>query len=91
MSLGMEPLGRSGSAISAIGLGCVTFGREIDEDSSCRVLDYAVGKGVTWFDTAEAYGGGDAREYRRKQLGVDDVRELTGEVGSSESELRQHP
>ena len=47
-------LGRTGATISAIGLGCGTFGREIDEEMSCRILDYAVEKGITWFDTAEA-------------------------------------
>ena len=47
-------MGRTGATISAIGLGCGTFGREIDEEMSCRILDYAVEKGITWFDTAEA-------------------------------------
>jgi 1-deoxyxylulose-5-phosphate synthase len=44
--------------VSRIGLGCVTFGREIDEVSSCRVLDHALARGVTLFDTAAAYGQG---------------------------------
>ncbi|MEZ5400905.1 MAG: aldo/keto reductase [Bryobacteraceae bacterium] len=39
-------------------LGCVTFGREIREDDSHRVLDYAFERGIRFFDTAEAYGGG---------------------------------
>ncbi|MES2392098.1 MAG: aldo/keto reductase, partial [Acidobacteriota bacterium] len=43
---------------SKIGLGCVTFGREIDEDQSFAIMDYAVEHGITLFDTAEAYGGG---------------------------------
>lgn len=47
-------------------------------------MDYAVEHGITLFDTAEAYGGGQAREYRRKQLGVDDEREVSGEAHSSE-------
>ena len=79
-----RPLGRTGSRISAIGFGCVTFGREIDEEMSCQILDYVVEKGVTWFDTAEGYGGGEARAYRRRYMGVDDVREVSGESGSSE-------
>lgn len=41
-----------------IALGCVTFGREINEDTAFRILDYAVEHGITFFDTAEAYGGG---------------------------------
>ena len=79
-----KPLGRSGRTISAIGLGCVTFGREIDEETSRRVLDYAVEKGITFLDTAEAYGGGQSRQGRRDSMGVDDEREVSGEMSSSE-------
>lgn len=41
-----------------IGLGCVTFGREIDRDASFALLDEAADRGVSMFDTAAAYGGG---------------------------------
>lgn len=82
--LEQRPLGRTGRTIPAIGLGCVTFGREIDEDASFRILDYAVERGITFLDTAEAYGGGQARAYRRSVLGIDDVREVSGEMSSSE-------
>ena len=41
-----------------IGLGCVTFGREIDEAASFALLDHAIERGVRHFDTAAAYGGG---------------------------------
>ena len=51
-------LGRSGLQVSALGLGCVTFGREIDEAASFAVMDYALERGITLFDTAEAYGAG---------------------------------
>src|SRR5690606_35811379 len=44
--------------LSKIGLGCVTFGREIDEPASFAVLDHAYANGITFFDTAAAYGGG---------------------------------
>jgi aryl-alcohol dehydrogenase-like predicted oxidoreductase len=44
--------------ISKIGLGCVTFGREIDEPAAIRLLDHAVSRGVTLLDTASAYGQG---------------------------------
>lgn len=76
--------GRSGLRLSRLGLGCATFGREISQDESFRIMDYAVEHGITLFDTAEAYGGGQAREYRRKVLGVDDQREVSGEMHSSE-------
>jgi aryl-alcohol dehydrogenase-like predicted oxidoreductase len=81
--LDQKPLGKTGETISGIGLGCVTFGREIDEEQSYRIMDYAVEKGITFFDTAEGYGGGNARE-GRLATGIDDVREMTAEVSSSE-------
>lgn len=43
---------------SNIGLGCVTFGREIDEETSHKLLDYAFERGITFFDTAAAYADG---------------------------------
>ncbi|MEO7652016.1 MAG: aldo/keto reductase [Bryobacteraceae bacterium] len=45
-----------------LALGCVTFGREIDEETSFRIMDYALEKGITLFDTAEAYGDEGASE-----------------------------
>ena len=77
MSIGAIPRGR-------LGLGCVTFGREIPEDACFALMDYAVEHGITLFDTAEAYGGGQARSYRREQLNVDDIREVSDEMHSSE-------
>jgi 1-deoxyxylulose-5-phosphate synthase len=79
-----QKLGRTGVEVSRIGLGCATFGREIDEPASFALMDYAVSHGISLFDTAEAYGGGQAREYRRTQLQVDDAREVSGEYHSSE-------
>ncbi len=51
-------LGKSDLSVSSIGLGCVTFGREIDEATSFSVMDRALARGITLFDTAEAYAGG---------------------------------
>jgi aryl-alcohol dehydrogenase-like predicted oxidoreductase len=79
-----QKLGRTGVEVSRIGLGCATFGREIDQATSFALMDYAVSHGITLFDTAEAYGGGQARDYRRTQLQIDDTREASGEYHSSE-------
>jgi aryl-alcohol dehydrogenase-like predicted oxidoreductase len=57
-------LGRTGIKVSCISLGCATFGREIDQAASFALMDYAVSNGINLFDTAEAYGGGQARDYR---------------------------
>jgi aryl-alcohol dehydrogenase-like predicted oxidoreductase len=51
-----------------IGLGCVTFGREIDEAASFALLDHALERGVTHFDTASAYGGGASETILGKWL-----------------------
>lgn len=77
-------LGRSRVACGRIGLGCATFGREIGEEEAFRIMDYAVERGINLFDTAEAYGGGQARQYRENHLGVKDEREVSGEMHSSE-------
>jgi aryl-alcohol dehydrogenase-like predicted oxidoreductase len=55
-------LGRSSLRVSAIGLGGATFGREIDEPAAGAVLDHALERGITLFDTAEAYTAGRSEE-----------------------------
>jgi 1-deoxyxylulose-5-phosphate synthase len=65
-------------------MGCVTFGREIDEAASFRILDEALDRGINLLDTAEAYGAAESQEHRRKTLGIDDVREVSSESHSSE-------
>ncbi len=77
-------LGKSGLVVSRLGLGCTTFGRETTEADSFALMDYAVANGITLFDTAEAYGGGQAKAYRRERLGIDDTREVSDEMHSSE-------
>jgi len=51
-------LGKSELEVSSIGMGCVTFGREIDRDTSFEVMDRALERGITLFDTAAAYAKG---------------------------------
>jgi aryl-alcohol dehydrogenase-like predicted oxidoreductase len=53
-------LGRSGLEVSAIGLGCMGltygYGPATDMQEAVRLIRAAVERGVTFFDTAEAYG-----------------------------------
>ena len=51
-------LGTTGIDVSTIGMGCVTFGREIDEQTSFEVLNRAWEHGINLFDTAAAYASG---------------------------------
>jgi 1-deoxyxylulose-5-phosphate synthase len=53
-------LGRSDLRVSSIGLGGATFGREIDEPTAFAVLDRALERGITLFDTAAAYSSGSS-------------------------------
>ena len=48
-------LGRSGIVVSEICLGTMTFGSQVDEAESFRIMDHALDRGVDFFDTAEIY------------------------------------
>ena len=78
-----KKIGRTDLEISGIGLGTGTFGREIDQEKAFEIMDYAVENGITFFDTAEAYGGGQAYEIRKQAYGTTDVREKSTEMSSS--------
>ena len=79
-----KKVGRTDVEISGIGLGTGTFGREIGQVKAFEIMDYAVENGITFFDTAEAYGGGQAYEIRKQTYGTIDVREKSTEMSSSE-------
>jgi aryl-alcohol dehydrogenase-like predicted oxidoreductase len=55
--LELRNLGRSGLRVSAIGLGCNNFGGRIDLEASRKVVHKALDLGITFFDTADTYGG----------------------------------
>jgi aryl-alcohol dehydrogenase-like predicted oxidoreductase len=72
-------LGKSGLEVSAVGLGCMgmsfSYGPPKDRQEMTALLRTAVGRGVTFFDTAEVYGPfineelvGEALAPFRKQL-----------------------
>jgi aryl-alcohol dehydrogenase-like predicted oxidoreductase len=48
--------------VSVVGLGCNNFGGRIGEEATFAVIDAAIDSGVTFFDTADIYGGGGASE-----------------------------
>lgn len=48
-------LGRSDLHVSPICLGTMTFGEQVDEPTTHRLLSHAVARGVTFWDTAEMY------------------------------------
>jgi aryl-alcohol dehydrogenase-like predicted oxidoreductase len=64
-----HPLGRSGLSVSAVGLGCNNFGRRLDRAGTRAVIDAALDAGITFFDTADVYGGTKSEEYLGRALG----------------------
>ena len=64
-------LGATGPRISAIGLGCMSFGGifgATDEATSLRCLDAAYDHGITFLDTANIYGMGRSEQVLGKWL-----------------------
>jgi aryl-alcohol dehydrogenase-like predicted oxidoreductase len=64
----LVPLGRSGLQVSRVGLGCNNFGGRIDFDRTREVVDAAIDAGVTFFDTADVYGGSDSERFLGRLL-----------------------
>ncbi|HBX79958.1 MAG: aldo/keto reductase [Propionibacteriaceae bacterium] len=66
-----KKLGRTGLTVSAIGLGCMSYGQAVagmhqwtlDEDAAAPFFRQAVELGVTFWDTANVYQGGSSEEF----------------------------
>src|SRR5580698_6424060 len=65
----MRRLGTSGLKVSEVGLGCNNFGMRIDEKATQGVVDAAIEAGISFFDTADIYGGTKSEEFLGKALG----------------------
>lgn len=70
----LRPLGRTGVKVSAIGLGTMMFGAKTDEAESTRIIDHAVGLGINFVDTADAYGGNETERIVGRALARDGMR-----------------
>ena len=90
-----KKLGNSGLEVSALGFGCMGLnfldGKGLDKKDAIALLRNAVEKGITFFDTAEAYGpytneeivGEGLQPYRKDviiatKFGCKDARPTTG-------------
>lgn len=56
--------------VSDVGLGCNNFGMRIDLDATRAVVSAALDDGITFFDTADTYGGTASEEYLGAALGT---------------------
>ena len=65
----MRRLGASGLKVSEVGLGCNNFGMRIDQKETQVVVDAALDAGISFFDTADIYGGTKSEEFLGKALG----------------------
>ena len=64
----LQELGKSGLRVSRVGLGCNNFGRRLDLERTRAVVAAAVAAGITFFDTADSYGGGDSERFLGESL-----------------------
>jgi aryl-alcohol dehydrogenase-like predicted oxidoreductase len=56
-------------SVSVVGLGCNNFGGRLDADATARVVHAAIDAGITFFDTADIYGGTKSEEFIGRALG----------------------
>nr|WP_245951312.1 aldo/keto reductase [Phytoactinopolyspora halophila] len=66
----MRRVGRSGLAVSRLGLGTMTWGRDTDEHEAREQLDAFVDSGGTLIDTAASYSQGRAERMLGSLLGT---------------------
>ncbi|HEY7947254.1 MAG TPA: aldo/keto reductase [Acidimicrobiales bacterium] len=61
--------------VSVVGLGCNNFGGRLDAEKTADVVYAALDNGITFFDTADIYGGTKSEEFLGQALGKrrDDV------------------
>ncbi|CAM5599980.1 hypothetical protein GCM10010334_50980 [Streptomyces finlayi] len=62
-------LGRTGLKVSRLVLGTMNFGPETSEADSHTIMDAALGAGVNFFDTANAYGWGNNKGRTEEIIG----------------------
>jgi aryl-alcohol dehydrogenase-like predicted oxidoreductase len=65
----METRRIGGLEVSVVGLGTNNFGRRLDERQTADVVHAALDSGITHFDTADVYAGGDSERLLGRALG----------------------
>jgi aryl-alcohol dehydrogenase-like predicted oxidoreductase len=62
-------LGSTGTVVSVLGLGTMTFGAESDEKTAHQQLDWFVEQGGNFVDTADVYAHGESEAIIGRWLG----------------------
>jgi aryl-alcohol dehydrogenase-like predicted oxidoreductase len=70
-------LGRTGVAVSPLCLGTMMFGRSTQERDSIEMIERALGAGINFIDTADAYSQGESERIVGKALAVGERRQRT--------------
>src|SRR6185503_4654133 len=61
-------LGRTGVKVSQLCLGAMMFGRSTSEQDSVAIIEHALGAGINFIDTANAYSAGASERFLGKAL-----------------------
>jgi aryl-alcohol dehydrogenase-like predicted oxidoreductase len=61
-------LGTTSLSVSVVGLGCNNFGARLDFAGTRAVVHAALEAGITFFDTADAYGDGESERFLGRLL-----------------------
>lgn len=91
-------LGRTGVRVSALSLGCLTLGRELDEATSQRIIGHYLEAGGNFLDTANVYSRGRSeeiigpaiRDHREEIVLATKVRQRMGEGVNEQGLSRKH-
>ena len=68
MPLEYRPLGRTGTRVSSLCLGCMNFGGRTSDDDAIRIIHAALDAGINFVDTANVYGRGASETVTGKAL-----------------------
>jgi aryl-alcohol dehydrogenase-like predicted oxidoreductase len=75
-------VGRTGLKVSAFCLGTMTFGKQVDEHESLRIIHRAIDGGVTFIDTADMYANGVTEQILGKAVkGIRDSLVIASKAG----------
>lgn len=61
-------MGRTGLKVSAICLGTMTYGNQINEAEAIGLINHAFASGINFFDTADSYAEGRSEEIVGKAI-----------------------